>query len=130
MTHPTPPLHDPPHPTPTCPSHPHPSMTHPTLHDPPHPFITHPFPKVSSVYMAVIFSITKKTIATALEPQWEREKAQNVIAKKLYGPHFPTIFRTFYLDSLYCLGKSASFFWGGGKGWLRGQGLKTKCIQL
>ena len=53
MTHPTPPLHDaptPPHPTmmhPTLPTpswctHPtHPYMTHPT---PPHPFMTHPTP--------------------------------------------------------------------------------------
>ena len=39
MTHPTPPLHDPPHPTPTWPTPPHPYMRHltPPLHDPPHP---------------------------------------------------------------------------------------------
>ena len=39
LTHPTPPLHDPPHPTP-----PHPYMTHPTPPHPtpPHPFMTHP----------------------------------------------------------------------------------------
>ena len=44
LTHPTPPLHDPPHPTPLWPTHPNPTpplhdTPHPTppLHDPPHP---------------------------------------------------------------------------------------------
>ena len=49
LTHPTPPLHDPPHPFMTHLTPPHPFMTHPTppLHDPPtppHPYMTHPTP--------------------------------------------------------------------------------------